>query len=125
MEEIERVINDYFNSWNEGFVSKNGDGIRNFMSKDFTGYWSHSSLEKPDSYDYHYDLNEVLKKMDNAEKSFTILSAAERKNGDEFLVLGRETNVISGKPYFAQCMFVWTKENNQWKLRREYIELER
>jgi hypothetical protein len=39
--------------------------------------------------------------------------------------LGRETNVISGKPFAAQCMFIWRKEDKQWKLLREYIELER
>ena len=30
----------------------------------------------------------------------------------------------NGEPYSAQCMFVWRKENNEWKLLREYIELE-
>ena len=63
--------------------------------------------------------------MDNAEKSFETLSMTKRNNGNEILVLGRETNVISGVHYYAQCMFVWRKENNEWKLLREYIELER
>ncbi|SEA00470.1 hypothetical protein SAMN05421743_102196 [Thalassobacillus cyri] len=49
----------------------------------------------------------------------------ERNNGEEYLVLGREVNWINGDPYPAQCMFVWRKEGEEWKLVREYIELER
>lgn len=44
---IEKLMEDYFNSWNEGFISKNSEGIRSFMSGDFTGYWGHSGLTKP------------------------------------------------------------------------------
>lgn len=125
LEKIQEVLNAYFKSWNESFISKNGDGIRSFMSKNFVGYWAHSNIDKPDPYYYNYDLNNVLKQMDNAEKSFKIISTTERKKGDEVIVLGREINVIGGEPYAAQCMFIWRKEENQWKLLREYIELER
>ncbi len=125
MDDIQGVINDYFKSWNEGFISKNGDSIRSYMSKKFVGYWAHSNIDKPDVYYYTYDLNNVLKQMDNAEKSFEIVSITNRKNGFEFLVIGRETNLINGEPFTAQCMFVWRKEGNEWKLLREYIELER
>ena len=125
MDNIQEILNGYFKSWNEGFITKNGDGIRNYMSENFVGYWAHSNLDKPDQYDYNYDLNNVLKQYENAEKSFEPVSITERKNGDEFLVLGRETNTINGEPYPAQCMFVWRKEGNEWKLLREYIELER
>jgi hypothetical protein len=122
---INEILNSYFRAWNEGFISKNGEGIREYMSERFVGYWAHSNIDKPDPYFYDYDLNNVLRQMDNAEKSFEAVSITERKNGDEFLVLGRETNLINGEPYNAQCMFVWRKENKQWKLLREYIELER
>lgn len=125
MAEINEVLQDYFESWNEGFKSKNGDGIRQFMSVNFVGYWAHSSIVKPDPYYYDYDLNGVLEQMNHAEKSFIPSSITERKNGEEVVVVGRETNIIGGVPYHAQCMFIWRKEENQWKLLREYIELER
>ncbi|MGM0844930.1 MAG: DUF4440 domain-containing protein [Bacillota bacterium] len=125
MDEIKKILNEYFQAWNKGFTSKNGDEIRNYMSKSFVGYWANSNIEKPDPYYYEYDLNSVLKQMDDAEKSFNDVSIIERKNGDEFLISGRETNLINGEPYTAQCMFVWRKEENEWKLLREYIELER
>lgn len=95
------------------------------MSKSFVGYWAHSNIDQPDPYFYNYDLDSVLKQMDNAEKSFEAVSITKRRNGEEYLVLGRETNVINGEPYTAQCMFVWRKEDGNWKLLREYIELER
>jgi hypothetical protein len=122
---IKEILNGYFIAWNEGFISKNGDGIRAYMSKSFVGYWAHSNIDKPEPYYYDYDLNSVLRQMDIAEKSFEVVSITERKNGEEYLILGRETNLINGKPFTAQCMFVWRKEDNEWKLLREYIELER
>ena len=125
MELIKELLNSYFRAWNDGFVSKNSDKIRDYMSKSFVGYWAHSNIEQPDPYYYDYDLNSVLRQMDNAEKSFEIVSITKRKNGNEYLVLGRETNLINGAPYYAQCMFVWRKERDVWKLLREYIELER
>ncbi|ASK63949.1 DUF4440 domain-containing protein [Virgibacillus phasianinus] len=123
MDQIQGVLKDYFQAWNEGLTSKNGDGIRKYMSKKFVGYWANSEIDQPDPYYFDYDLNEVLKQMDHAEKSFEVASIIERKN--ERLVVGRETNVINGKPFTAQCMFVWRKEDGEWKLLREYIELER
>ena len=60
MEVIQKVIEEYFKSWNDGFKSKDGDGIRLFMSENFVGYWAHSNLDQPDRYDYNYDLNSVL-----------------------------------------------------------------
>ncbi|MDN4607686.1 nuclear transport factor 2 family protein [Sporosarcina highlanderae] len=125
MEKIQEVLDEYFKAWNAGFISKNGDGIRQLMSENFVGYWAHSTIIQPDPYYYDYDLNGVLKEMDHAEKSLRILSIAERNDGNEVVVIGRETNVIGGEPYHAQCMFVWRKEEQQWKLLREYIELER
>ena len=122
---IERVLDDYFSSWNEGFISKSGDGIRRFMSKDFTGYWGHSKLEKPMEYYYDYNLEEVLVNEGNASKSFEILSVKERGFGHEMVIFGREVNTISGESFPAQCMFIWRKEQGDWKLLREYIELER
>ncbi|WP_449620927.1 nuclear transport factor 2 family protein [Robertmurraya sp. Marseille-Q9965] len=125
MQDIKDVLVDYMQAWNEGFVSKDGDTIRKFMSKDFIGYWCHSNLNKPDEYDYHYDVNGVLQQYENAEKSFDPYSITKRKNGEEYLVLGRELNLINGQPFPAQCMFIWRKEEESWKLIREYIELER
>ncbi|MFD1020879.1 nuclear transport factor 2 family protein [Thalassobacillus hwangdonensis] len=122
---IDNVLEEYFHAWNEGFTTKNGDGIRAHMSKEFVGYWAHSGIKEPDPYFYDYDLNSVLKQMDDAEKSFETASVSERKEGEEVLVLGKETNVIGGIPFTAQCMFVWRNEENGWKLIREYIELEK
>jgi hypothetical protein len=122
---IKERLNSYFVAWNEGFISKNGDGIRDYMSKSFVGYWAHSDIDHPEPYFYDYDLNSVLSQMNNAQKSFEVVSITERKNGEEYIILGRETNVINGEPYAAQCMFVWRKEDIEWKLLREYIELER
>ncbi|WP_026691071.1 nuclear transport factor 2 family protein [Alteribacter aurantiacus] len=125
MENIQHAIDGYFTAWNEAFKSKDADLIRNYMSKEFIGYWAHSGLKEPDSYGYEYDLEAVLKQMGDAEKSFEPQSTTKRKNGQEYLVLGRETSLINGEEYSAQCMFVWRKENGDWRLIREYIELER
>jgi ketosteroid isomerase-like protein len=122
---IQKVLTDYFKAWNEGFRSKEGDHIRRFMSKDFVGYWAHSGVTQPDPYFYNYDLNSVLKQMDHAEKTFEVRSLTERNEGREVIVVGKETNTINGKPFTAQCMFVWRNEDDEWKLLREYIELER
>lgn len=120
---IEKLMEDYFNSWNEGFISKNSEGIRSFMSRDFTGYWGHSGLTKPQEYGYDYDLDAVLVNEGSAYKSFDILSVTERGNGQELIVFGKETNMINGQAFPAQCLFVWRKEATGWKLLREYIEL--
>ncbi len=125
LENIQDVLNRYFKAWNDGLISKNGNQIREFMSEKFVGYWSHSNLDKPDEYDYSYDLETVLRQYEKAEKNFEPFSITERNNGTEFVVLGRETNTINGEPYPAQCMFIWRKEQSDWKLLREYIELER
>ncbi|MGG0719595.1 hypothetical protein ABE096_18715 [Robertmurraya massiliosenegalensis] len=80
------------------------------MSKDFVGYWAHSKIKKTDPYFFDYDLHSVLQQMDQAKKSFEAVSITERNNGNEYLVLGRETNLVNGEPYSAQCMFVWRRE---------------
>jgi len=125
MDNIQEVLKKYFMSWNEGFRTKDEAGIKSYMSKDFVGYWSHSGIQEPDPYYYDYDLNSVLKQMDNAEKSFDVATISKRNNGKEALVLGRETNVINRKAYTAQSMLVWRNEEGGWKLLREYIELEK
>ncbi|PKR76989.1 DUF4440 domain-containing protein [Halalkalibacillus sediminis] len=117
-------MEQYFQAWNTSLISKNGDGIRNFMSRDFVGYWAHSKTKQPDPYFFDYDLEAVLKQMDDAEKSFETTSVAKRDGDQQMTILGRETNMIAGKPYRAQCMFVWKNEHGKWKLLREYIELE-
>ncbi|WP_433748051.1 nuclear transport factor 2 family protein [Falsibacillus pallidus] len=125
MTSIQAVLDAYFESWNDGFISKNADGIKSFMSKKFVGYWAHSNIDQPEFYTYDYDINGVLNHVKNAKKSFTAHSITERKNGGQIIVTGRETSLISGETFAAQCMFIWEKEEDQWKLLREYIELER
>lgn len=125
MEIIKDILNNYFQAWNDGFISKNGDRIRDYMSKSFVGYWGHSNIDKPEPYYYDYDIDSVLGQIDNAEKSFEPFSITQRKNGTEYLVSGRETSLINGMNYTAQCMFIWRIEDNEWRLLREYIELER
>ena len=125
MKNINELLNSYFVAWNEGFSTKDGEGIRSFMSKNFVGYWAHSGISEPTPYYYDYDLESVLKQIDNAHKSFEIHACRSRNNDNEVIVLGKETNVISGVPYTAQCMFIWRNEDREWKLLREYIELER
>lgn len=125
MEHIYEVLKDYFKCWNEAFVSKDGEKLKNYMSKNFRGYWAHSNLEQPDQYDYTYDINGVLQQYNHAEKSFKPASISMRKAGEEFVVIGTETALIDGKAYPASCMFVWRKEGDSWKLLREYIELEK
>ncbi|WP_019241072.1 MULTISPECIES: nuclear transport factor 2 family protein [Bacillus] len=125
MSHFRKVLNQYFEAWNLGLRNKNGTEIRMFMSEKFIGYWAHSNLDCPEEYRYDYDIDEVLMQYNTAEKSFNPLSFTERNNGDEMVVMGREINIIDGEPYPAQCMFIWRKEEGQWKLVREYIELER
>ncbi|MCM3782362.1 nuclear transport factor 2 family protein [Neobacillus mesonae] len=124
MNEIKEVIHAYFEAWNRGFENKNPDEIRSFMSKDFKGFWAHSRLDTPDQYNYDYDLHEVLKQYELAVKSFEPITITERNNGHEYIIQGKETNTINGEPYPAECMFIWRKEESEWKLLREYIELE-
>lgn len=125
MDKIHEVLDAYFKSWNEAFTSKNGDSIRSFMSKNFKGYWGHSNIDEPMQYDFNYDLNGVLEQYNNAHKSFVPDSISPRNDGKEWLIYGTETNMINGTQHPAKCMFVWRHENSEWKLLREYIELER
>ncbi|MFC0522895.1 DUF4440 domain-containing protein [Pontibacillus salicampi] len=124
MKDIQTTLNDYFNAWNQALQTKDGEFIRQYMSRSFVGYWAYSEVREPDPYYYDYDLHLVLKQMNDAEKSFHPLSIVERKGGQEAIVVGRETNVIKGEPFSAHCMFIWGREDEGWKLQREYIELE-
>ncbi|MDP5274257.1 nuclear transport factor 2 family protein [Chengkuizengella axinellae] len=125
MEEIKEIIDDYFRTWNDAFVSQSEEGIRAYMSKSFIGHWAHSDLDIPMQYRYDYNIQNVLEQYGNAKKSFEPSAITERKDGKQLIVVGRETNMINEKPYRAQCMLIWQKEDNEWKLLREYIELER
>lgn len=125
MNEITKVLDTYFQAWNEGFRTKDPYEIQKFMSKDFAGYWAHANLSQPSVYDYHYDLAAVLSQYGQAEKNFEVLSITERNHGNDFLVVGRERNTVNGEPATAMCMFVWRREDGEFKLIREYIELER
>ncbi|WP_417900432.1 nuclear transport factor 2 family protein [Bacillus haimaensis] len=122
---IKDVVDNYFCAWDRAFITKDPSEIKRFMSVKFVGYWAHSGLERPEQYDYHYDLVSVLKQYQDAKKNFEIESISSRKNGQEYIVMGRETAEISGAEYPAKCMFIWREENHEWKLIREYIELER
>jgi ketosteroid isomerase-like protein len=114
-----------FRAWDSAFITKDPSEIKSFMSVKFVGYWAHSGLESPEQYDFHYDLLSVLKQYQDATKKFVIESISSRKNGQEYIVMGSETAVISGAEYSAKCMLIWREENDEWKLVREYIELER
>ncbi|MFC4408896.1 hypothetical protein ACFOZY_00460 [Chungangia koreensis] len=124
MSEIEEVLDAYFRAWNIGFDTKDPVELQGFMSKDFTGYWAHAGMTKTYDYDFNYDLAGVLGQYEQAEKNFEILSMVER-NDDNYLVMGREQNIVNGSPATAMCMFVWRREDGELKLLREYIELER
>lgn len=125
MEKLQVVLDAYFKAWNDGFESKNGDEIRSLMSRNFIGYWCHAKLDKPEEYDYTYDLNGVLAQYGTAEKHFEVLSITERNDGNEVIVFGRERNIVDGVTHPAQVMFIWRKEESKWRLIREYIELEK
>ncbi len=116
---------DNSRAWNDGFRSINGDKIRSLMSEIYKGYWAHSGLAEPDVYDYDYDLDGVLSQYKHAEKSFKMLTATLRQDGEEYVVMGTETNLVDGAPFPVKCMFIFTKEAGEWKLLRENIELER
>ena len=125
MNNFEIVLTDYYNAWNEGFRTKDATRIREFMSKSFTGYWAFSGIATPEVYDYHYDIVSVLNQYDESTyKEFDVISTTRRKNGENYLVFGTETSMISGNPHHAKCMYVWGMENGDWKLIREYIEME-
>ncbi|WP_349409404.1 nuclear transport factor 2 family protein [Pseudalkalibacillus sp. SCS-8] len=125
MDTIHKVMDDYFKCWNEGFKTKDGKKIREFLSEDFIGYWGHSDIQQPMVYDSFYDIESVLKQYDHAEKHFEPMSITERKSNEEYLVIGTEVNVINDVPHPAKCMFVWRKSEGDWHLQREFIELER
>ncbi|GGA89735.1 DUF4440 domain-containing protein [Ornithinibacillus halotolerans] len=122
---IEEILKEYYQSWNDGFKTKDDSKIRSFMSSSFTGYWAFSDIEKPEVYDYHYDIINVLNQYDgNTIKEFNVISKIERKEGKNFLIIGTETSKITGAIHSAKCMYVWRLENDKWKLVREYIEME-
>ncbi|WP_367037381.1 hypothetical protein [Rossellomorea marisflavi] len=119
-----QVVEDYFVEWSKGYASKRSEGIRAFFSKSFTGYWAKAGLESIEPYGHNYGLDDVLRQIDRGEKQFHLTSLVER-GGGEVLLTGRETNMIQGKAYSAQCLLVWRLEDDGWKLLREHIELER
>ncbi|AYC28866.1 DUF4440 domain-containing protein [Paenisporosarcina cavernae] len=125
MEKLEVVLSDYFTTWNNALVNKDADSIRSFMSKNFVGYWANSDINNPTPYYYDYDLGTVLQQMNDVEKKFHTNSITYRKNGNEAIVVGREFGVIGDRKFAAQCMLIWEFEEFEWKLKREYIELER
>ncbi|WP_042143369.1 hypothetical protein [Paucisalibacillus sp. EB02] len=125
MRSLEEVIGEYYNSWNNGFRLKQDDGVRSFMSRSFTGYWAFSGIEKPEEYDYNYDIISVLEQYDEStHKEFEIISTTTRKGGKNYLIFGTETSTIQGQLHRAKCMYIWEIENGEWKLVREYIEME-
>ncbi|MFY0544515.1 hypothetical protein [Brevibacillus sp. H7] len=68
---------------------------------------------------------DILHLYNDAKKSFEPISISERKEGEEVVVIGTETNELNHTLHQAKGMLIWRKENNEWKLLREYIELER
>lgn len=124
MHAIESTIKSYYYSWNLGFKTKDDSEIRSYLSSDFVGYWSQSGMSEPFSYDNKLDLASSLKEMGNGKKSYKHFYISERNNGKEVITIGIESNIIDNKEHKAQSMLVWRKESGEWKLLREYIELE-
>ncbi|GIO26600.1 DUF4440 domain-containing protein [Ornithinibacillus bavariensis] len=125
MKDFESTLQNYYSSWNEGFKTKDDTHIRNFMSERFVGYWAFSGIEKPEEYFFDYDIVSVLNQYkEDTKKEFNVITKTERKNGENCLVFGTETSLIEGKPHQAKVMYVWGLENEEWKLQREYIEME-
>lgn len=125
MMSLENTITNYYNSWNEGFSSKDDAKIRSYMSERFVGIFGYSSIEKPEEYHYSYDIKAVLNQYnDQTRKEFEIISTMERRNGENYVIVGLETSYIDGTPHRAQCMYIWERENKEWKLLREFIEIE-
>lgn len=125
LEKLKKQLDAYFQGWNEGCKKQDGEIIRSFLSNDFVGYWAHSSILEPTPYFYSYDLQAVVEQMVGAKKTFTIYSMVPRKNETEWIVVGQEICQIQGQEHPAQCMLIWRNEQNEWKLLREYIELEK
>jgi hypothetical protein len=125
MKTLEKTITDYYTSWNEGFTTKDDQQIRSYMAESFVGIFGYSSIESPEKYDYHYDIVSVLNQyQEDTRKEFDIKLTTERKNGENYIITGTETSYINGEPHLAQCMYVWGLEGTEWKLLREYIEIE-
>ncbi|WP_096271873.1 DUF4440 domain-containing protein [Paucisalibacillus globulus] len=125
MKNIEEVLTEYYNSWTDGFKTKTDVEIKYFMSKKFTGYWAFSGIEKPEEYDYDYDIVSVLEQYDEfTHKEFEVLSTTIRKNGKNYLIFGTESSTIQGQTHRAKCLYTWELESGEWKLVREYIEME-
>jgi len=122
---IQDALRDYFDAWNDAFQSKNDDRVRRCLSEEFKGYWGRSGLTAPETYDRTLDIQSVLSQYRQAQKSFEPISIVERGDGAEVVVFGTETNDIEGSRSRAKSMMVWRKEHREWKLLREYIELER
>ncbi|MFS0673433.1 DUF4440 domain-containing protein [Ornithinibacillus sp. 179-J 7C1 HS] len=125
MRTFEHTLSNYYDSWNEGFVTKDASKIRSYMSEKFVGIFGYSSIEVPEEYHYNYDIKSILKQYnEKTRKEFEIITSMERKNGENYVVLGLETSFIDGNPHRAQCMYVWGLEEGEWKLLREFIEIE-
>ncbi|WLD94722.1 DUF4440 domain-containing protein [Alkalihalobacillus sp. AL-G] len=125
MNGIDSVLDSYFDAWNRAFQSKNDTEIRAFLSKEFKGHFGRSEMTEAYTYDADYEIVPILNMYTTAEKSFEVLSSAKRNSDREIVVIGNEQNLIDGELSKAKSMMIWRNENNEWKLLREYIELEK
>ena len=123
-EQWKKALDLYFSKWNEGFLTFDASPIKDFYHKDFIGFWGHSKLLVPDQYNKEYDVEEVLRGMPGAVKTFTPLHYSQRAD-NEVSVIGVLSATFEGKDYPSQCLYILRNTNDGWKILREYIELER
>lgn len=123
-EQWKQDLDMYFSKWNEGFQTFDAAPIKAFYHDDFVGFWGHSQLLVPDQYGREYDVEEVLRGMPGAIKTFTPLHHSPRAE-NEIAVIGVLSAAFEGKEYPSQCIYILRNTNKGWKILREYIELER
>ena len=114
----------YFSKWNEGFKTFDAAPIKTFYHDDFIGFWGNSQLTVPDQYGRDYDVEQVLRGMPGAVKTFTPLHSS-RRSDNEVAVIGVLSAAYEGNHYPSQCLYILRNTDDGWKILREYIELER
>ncbi len=120
----QEAFNLYFSKWNEGFITFNAAPIRTFYHDEFVGFWGNSQLTIPDHYDRYYNVEDVLRGMPGAVKTFSTLHFTNRSE-NEVSILGILTATYEGQDYPSNCLYILRNTDNGWKILREYIEIDR
>jgi len=123
-EQWKKDLTQYFSEWNKGFQTFNATAIKRFYHNDFIGFWGNSKLNIPDQYGKDYDIEEVLRDMPGAIKTFAPLHYSHRSD-NEVAVIGVLSAEYEGNHYPSQCLYILRNTDDGWKILREYIELER